>query len=81
MIYGYCRCSTKKQKIDRQKENILRAYPSAVIVCDYYSGRSLDRPNWTSTRKKFKKQKQKEEKQTLKNQLSNTKINKQKREQ
>ena len=54
MIYGYCRCSTKKQKIDRQKENILRMYPSAVIVCDYYSGRSLDRPNWIAIRKKFR---------------------------
>ncbi len=54
MIWGYCRCSTAKQKIDRQKENILRLYPTAVIVCDYYTGRSLDRPNWSVTRRKFR---------------------------
>ena len=54
MIWGYCRCSTHKQKIDRQKENILKLYPTAVIVCDFYTGRTLDRPNWSATRKKFK---------------------------
>ena len=55
MIYGYCRCSTRKQKIDRQIENILRHYPSANIVCDYFSGRSLDRPHWIKLYKKLKK--------------------------
>ena len=54
MIWGYCRCSTHKQKIDRQKENILKLYPTAVIVCDFYTGRTLDRPNWSATRKKFR---------------------------
>jgi DNA invertase Pin-like site-specific DNA recombinase len=55
MVYGYCRCSTRKQKIDRQIENILRQYPTVNIVCDYFTGRSLDRPNWRSLYKKLKK--------------------------
>ena len=55
MIYGYCRCSTKKQKIDRQIENILRQYPTAIIVCDYYTGRTLERPNWQNLYKKLEK--------------------------
>ncbi len=54
MVYGIVRCSTKKQKADRQIENILRNYPTAIIVCDFCSGRTLDRPNWSATRKKFK---------------------------
>lgn len=54
MIYGYARCSTKKQKLERQRENILRHFPTATIICDYYSGRSLERPNWILTRRKLK---------------------------
>ena len=53
MIYGYCRCSTRKQKIERQIENILRHCPTATIVCDYYSGKSLERPNWQMLYKKL----------------------------
>ena len=55
MIYGYCRCSTRKQKIERQIENILRHYPTAIIVCDYFTGKSFERPNWIATRKKLKR--------------------------
>ena len=46
MIYGYCRVSTPKQKIDRQVENILREYPNAILVKEAYSGRQIDRPEW-----------------------------------
>lgn len=53
MIYGYCRISTPQQKIERQVENILRVYPDAVIIKEAYSGRRMDRPEWTKYYKKF----------------------------
>lgn len=53
MVYGYCRISTPRQKIERQVENILRAYPDAVIIKEAYSGRRMDRPEWTKIYKKF----------------------------
>lgn len=40
-IYGYCRISTKKQSIERQERNILREYPTAIIVKEAYSGRKI----------------------------------------
>ncbi|MCC8044028.1 MAG: recombinase family protein [Clostridiales bacterium] len=46
-IYGYCRISTMKQKIERQIENIKRLYPDAVIISEAYTGTSLDRPKFT----------------------------------
>lgn len=55
MVYGYCRVSTKKQKIERQVENILRVYPNAQIYCEAFTGRSLDRPTWNKIRKMFRK--------------------------
>lgn len=54
MIYGYCRISTPKQKLERQVENVLRAYPNAVIVKEAYTGRSLERPEWTRLLKQLK---------------------------
>ena len=53
MVYGYCRISTPQQKIERQVENILRAYPDAVIIKEAYSGRRMDRPEWMKLYKKF----------------------------
>ena len=53
MVYGYCRISTSRQKIDRQVENILRAYPDAMIIKEAYSGRRMDRPEWMKIYKKF----------------------------
>ena len=38
MIYGYARVSTPKQSIDRQVRNILKDYPTAVIIRDEYTG-------------------------------------------
>ena len=32
MIYGYCRVSTKHQRITRQVTNIKDLYPDAVII-------------------------------------------------
>lgn len=37
-IYGYCRISTPRQKIDRQVMNIQKAYPDAVIIREVYTG-------------------------------------------
>lgn len=42
MEYGYARISTKKQVIDRQVENIARAYPNAAIVREIGTGKSVE---------------------------------------
>lgn len=42
MIYGYVRVSTKKQNTDRQKRNILSAYPTAMIFEDFYTRTKLE---------------------------------------
>lgn len=42
MIFGYCRISTKKQSIERQIRNILRAYPDAKIYQESFTGRKMD---------------------------------------
>ena len=47
MIYGYCRISRKSQSIDRQIRNIKKAYPSAAIVAEAYTGTKIDRPKWS----------------------------------
>ena len=46
MIYGYVRISTPKQNIERQVRNILRVYPTAIIIREIYTGRTQDRPKW-----------------------------------
>ena len=38
MQYGYGRISRKSQKIERQIENINRAYPAAKIYTEAYTG-------------------------------------------
>ena len=53
-IYGYARVSTARQKVERQVENILRNYPTAIIITEEYTGRSLDRPKWNHYRKQFR---------------------------
>lgn len=42
-VYGYCRISTPKQKIERQVENIIAAYPSALhhIYREIYTGKKV----------------------------------------
>lgn len=47
MIYGYCRISTRKQKLSRQEENIKKEYPEAIIYKEAYTGTTLDRPVFT----------------------------------
>lgn len=39
--YGYCRISRRTQKIERQVENILRAYPDAEILQEAYTGTKI----------------------------------------
>lgn len=43
-VYGYCRISTLKQKLERQIDNIKRVYPNAVIISEAYTGTKIDRP-------------------------------------
>ncbi len=38
LIYGYLRVSTKHQEIGRQRVNILRAYPDAILYEETHSG-------------------------------------------
>ncbi|MCR5769510.1 MAG: recombinase family protein [Lachnospiraceae bacterium] len=46
-VFGYCRISTKQQSIDRQERNILQEFPSARIRKEAYTGRRMDRPEWS----------------------------------
>lgn len=45
-VYGYARVSTGRQNIERQVENIKRAFPSAVVIEETYTGTTADRPQW-----------------------------------
>ena len=38
LIYGYLRISTKHQDISRQRVNILKAYPTAILYEETHSG-------------------------------------------
>lgn len=54
-IYGYCRISTMKQRIQRQIDNIKALYPDAVIITeDGISGCTLDRPAWNRLKSNLK---------------------------
>ena len=46
MVYGYCRISTPRQKIERQIRNIKTEYPEALIIQDTYSGTKINRKNF-----------------------------------
>ena len=45
-IYAYCRVSTERQSLSRQIDNVSKAYPSAVIYSDKWTGSTMERPNW-----------------------------------
>lgn len=46
-IYGYCRVSKPKQKIERQVENILALYPDAKIIREIHTRTAFDgRKEW-----------------------------------
>lgn len=45
--YGYCRISTSKQSIDRQRRNIKAAWPHAILVEEVYTGTKVaGRERW-----------------------------------
>ncbi len=46
MIYGYCRVSTKHQRITRQITNIKELYPDATFIKEFYTGTTQNRPLW-----------------------------------
>lgn len=47
MVYLYCRISQRKQHIERQKRNLLSAYPNGLIVEEAYTGtETASRPEW-----------------------------------
>lgn len=46
MIYGYCRVSTKHQRINRQVVNIKELYSDAIIIKEFFTGTTSDRVNW-----------------------------------
>lgn len=54
-IYGYCRVSTPRQKIERQINNIREKYPDAEIYQDKWSGRTMERKGWESLMRVVKK--------------------------
>ena len=40
-IFGYCRISTKSQKIERQEANIREQFPDAIIYKEAFTGTKL----------------------------------------
>ncbi len=53
MIYGYCRVSTKHQRITRQVTNIKELYPEAVFIKEFYTGTTQNRPLWDKLMKQL----------------------------
>lgn len=53
MIYGYCRVSTKHQRITRQVTNIKELYPEAVLIKEFYTGTTQNRPLWDKLMKQI----------------------------
>lgn len=41
-IYGYCRVSTKRQSIERQKTNIKTLYPNATLITEEFTGTKIE---------------------------------------
>ena len=54
IVYGYCRCSKKKQVITRQVTNILNVFPDAVIYKEFYTGTTNDRKQWKKLKNNVK---------------------------
>ena len=45
-IVGYCRVSTPHQRIQRQIDNLKKAYPNIIIIQEVYTGTTENRPKW-----------------------------------
>ena len=54
MIYGYCRVSTKAQKIERQIINLKQSFPKIEIFSEKFTGTTTDRPEWVRLMKKVR---------------------------
>lgn len=54
MLYGYCRVSRAKQKIERQIRNIKDVYPDALIIQEVFTRTRLDRKEWQKLFSKVK---------------------------
>ena len=52
--YGYCRVSTKSQKLERQVENLLKYEPQVKILKEKYTGTTTDRPVFNKLLKRVK---------------------------
>lgn len=52
MEYGYCRISTAKQSIERQKRNIKNLYPEAVLIEEVFTRTKINRKEWNRLFKK-----------------------------
>ena len=52
IVFGYGRVSTRKQNLERQIENICKAYPSADLHKEKYTGTTRDRPVWLGLNRK-----------------------------
>jgi len=46
VVFGYCRISTQKQRIERQISNIKAQYPDAIIYEEAYTGTKISRPQF-----------------------------------
>lgn len=53
-IYGYCRISTMKQRIQRQADNIKKEFPDAVIIEEKFTGTTTSRPELVKLLKNIK---------------------------
>lgn len=54
-VYGYCRVSKPKQKIERQISNILREYPEAIIIKEIHTRTRIEgRIEWAKLMRKIK---------------------------
>lgn len=54
MLYGYCRVSRAKQKIERQIANIKEIYPEALIIQEVFTRTRMDRKEWQKLYNKVK---------------------------
>jgi DNA invertase Pin-like site-specific DNA recombinase len=53
-VFGVARVSTLKQSLKRQITNIKAVYPDAVIIKEYYTGTTSNRPEWVKLKKTIK---------------------------
>ena len=55
MIFGYCRVSTLKQSIERQRQNILEKYPEATIYSEVHTRMDFSgRTEWKKIMRRVK---------------------------